>query len=139
MRSRRFLLLAAVLVALNTALWLVPQGLALQQVVVSSLFGKNMVRADVTELQGCSTTCVEWRLARGVVVSNALGVLTLREADGKVEAISVSSSTKVTQPSSSNAKPVKINGVKPGWHVLVSWPAPSGTADSVVIEKRKSS
>jgi hypothetical protein len=135
MRDRRFVLLAAVLVTLNVALWLAPQGLALQRVVVASLFGKNMVRFDVTDLQGCPTACVEWRGARGVVVSNKLGVLTLSEADTKVESINVSSSTKVTGLGTAT-KPVKINGVKPGWHVVVTWPAPNGTADSVVIEKR---
>ena len=48
MRNRRFLLLAATLVTLNTALWLVPQGFALPRVAVATLFGKNMMRADVT-------------------------------------------------------------------------------------------
>src|SRR5260221_3184157 len=52
MRSRRFLLLATVLVALNIALWLVPQGLALQRGLVSALFGKTMVRADIVRDDG---------------------------------------------------------------------------------------
>src|SRR5579863_6887822 len=108
MPNRRFLLLAATLVVLNTALWLAPQGLALQRVVVSSLFGKNMMRADVTELNGA-----EWRLDRGVVVSNKLGVLTVSEADTRIQAIAVSSATKVT----GTTKPTGINAVKPGWHV----------------------
>ena len=132
MRDRRFLLLAAVLVTLNTALWLAPQGLALRQAVAASLFGKNMVRADVTEIQGCPDACVEWRFDRGVVVSNASGVLTVSEADSKIQDIAVSSATRV----SGVGKPVKINGVKPGWRVLVQWPARGGPAQSVVIEKR---
>ena len=127
MRNRRFLLLAAVLVTLNTMLWLAPQGFALQQVITSSLFGKNMVRADVTENNGS-----EWRLDRGIVVSNTPTLLTVQEADGKVQAIVVSSSTKVTGASG----PSKLKNVKPGWRVLVTWPAPSGPAESVVIEKR---
>ena len=126
MRSRRFLLLAATLVALNTALWLAPQGLALQR-VVSSLFGKNMMRADVTEMNGA-----EWRLDRGIVVSNKLGVLTVSEADTRVQPIAVSSSTKVI----GTPKPLGINAVKPGWHVLVTWPAPSGPATTVLVEKK---
>ena len=93
MRNRRFLLLAAILVALNVSLWLVPQGLALQRVVVSSLFGKNMVRADVTETRAEST----WHVDRGVVVSNAAGVLTLHEADATIAADRrLLASTKVT-------------------------------------------
>jgi hypothetical protein len=135
MRSRRFLLLAAILVTLNVSLWIVPQGLALQRVVVASLFGKNMMRADVTQLNGA-----EWRLARGVVVSNnsKLGVLTISEADSKVEAVPVSSATKVNVPAGTKA--VKLNGIKPGWHVLATWPITDGVAgpaDSVLIEKRK--
>jgi hypothetical protein len=136
MRSRRFLLLAAVLVALNVSLWIVPQGLALQRLVVASLFGKNMMRFDVTENSG-----VEWRGARGVVVSKvASGVLTITEADSKVEGVPVSSATKVTVPAGS--KPVKLNGIRPGWRVLATWPISGGVAGpavSVMVEKRKSS
>ena len=138
MRNRRFLLLAAVLVALNTALWIVPQGLALQQVVVSTLFGKNMVRADVVVIRGCPSACAEWHVDRGIVFTNAAGVLTLHEADGKSQPINVSSSTKVTSASTGFGPPVGVKGIKPGWKVLVTWPAPSGPADSVVIERRRS-
>jgi hypothetical protein len=31
---------------------------------------------------------------------------------------------------------IKLKTVKPGWHVLVQWPALSGPAQSVVVEKR---
>ena len=129
MRQRRFTLLAALLVALNIGLWVVPQGLALQRVVVATLFGKNLMRADVTELSGA-----EWRIARGVVTNNntTLNLLTIQEADSKVEAITTSSSTKVN----AGSKSVALSKIKPGWHVLVTWPAPSGTADQIVIEKR---
>jgi hypothetical protein len=124
MRSRRFLLLAAVLVAINTALWIVPQGLALRQVVVATLFGKSMVRADVVESSGA-----EWRVDRGVVVSNVPGTLTIQEADGRVQPIVTSAATKITGA-------VKLKAVKPGWRVLVTWPAPAGPADQVTVEKR---
>ena len=132
MRNRRFVLLAAVLVALNAGLWLAPQGLALRQIVVSNLFGKKMIRADVVESTGCPATCVEWRVARGIVVTATPTLLTVRETDGKTEPIVVSSSTKVT----GSGKPVAVGDLKPGWRVLVTWPAPAGTADSVVVEKR---
>jgi hypothetical protein len=132
MRSRRLLLLAAVLVVLNTALWLAPSGFALQQFTTASLFGKSMMRADVTENSGA-----EWRLDRGIVLSNvpasAPTLLTIQEADSKVVPITVSSSTKVTTPSGTV---LKLKAVKPGWHVLVTYPGPSGTAVSVVVEKR---
>ena len=137
MRDRRFVLLAAVLVTLNVALWLAPQGLALRQAVTATLFGKSMVRLLVTENIGCPTNCLVVREDRGVVVSNKSGVLTLTEADGKVQPVDVSSATKVT--SLGTAKPVGINGIKPGWHVLVTWPdtnGVAGVASSVLIEKR---
>ena len=129
MRSRRFLLVVAVLFALNVALWLVPQGLALQQVVVKSLFGKAMVRADVVETDG-----TEWRVDRGIVLSNSGSVLTIQEADAKVQPIAIASgATKVT---GNGGGTIKLKNVKPGWHVLVTWPAPSGPADAIVVEKR---
>src|SRR5437016_5309214 len=108
MRNRRFLLLAAVLVTLNTALWLAPQGLALQRVVVSTLFGKNLVRADVVVSRGCPNACAEWHVDRGTVFSNTAGVLTLHEADGKSQPISVSSLTKVTSASTGYGPPVGV-------------------------------
>ncbi len=133
MRQRRFTLLAALLVALNIGLWVVPQGLALQRVVVATLFGKNLMRADVTELSGA-----EWRIARGVVTSNntTLQVLTIQEADSKTDAITTSSSTKVN---TGGGKTIALSKIKPGWHVLVTAPSPNGvwgTADQIVVEKR---
>ena len=134
MRDRRFVFLAAVLVTLNAALWLAPQGLALRQAVTSTLLGKSMVRADIVENIGCPTSCVEVRLDRGVVVSNASGVLTISEADTKTQAIAVSSATKIT--ALAGKPPAKVSGIKPGWHVLVTWPPPNGPAQTVLIEKR---
>ena len=131
MRNRRFLLLATVLVSLNMALWLAPQGLALRQVIISTLFGRNMMRADVTMNSG-----MEWRVDRGIVVTNALGTLTLHETDGRVQPITVSSSTKVTDNSGGT---FKLSSIKPGWRVLVVWPALGGPADSVKIERRSTS
>ncbi|MDX6481469.1 MAG: hypothetical protein QOG85_1979 [Gaiellaceae bacterium] len=128
MRQRRFLLLTAVLVVLNTALWLAPQGLAFRQLVVSTLFGKNMMRADVTMASG-----MEWRVDRGTIVTNTSGILTLHEIDGRVQPITVSSTTRVYD---STGATFKLSTLKPGWRVLVIWPALSGPADSVKIEKR---
>ncbi len=138
MWSRRFLLLAAVLVTVNVSLWLASGALGLTLVSPASLVGKNMVRMDVTDITGCPANCAEWRLARGVVVGKASGQLTVQEADSKTETISVSSSTKVTVPA--GTKPVKLSGIKVGWHVLATWPISGGVAgpaDSIAIEKRR--
>ena len=138
MRNRRFVVLATFLVALNVALWIVPQGLALQRIVVSALFGPRMMRADVFETTGCPAKCVEWRIDRGVVVANQGGTLTVREADTKVQPIAVSPAvTKVTVKT--GVAPVSgLGAIKTGWHVLVIWPAAGGAAQSVLVEKRGS-
>jgi len=129
MRQRRFLLAAALALV---ALAFVPAGLALLQprVTVASLFGKNMMRADVTMNSG-----MEWRVDRGTVVSNVPGLITVHETDGRVQPITTSSSTKVT---AKGGNPATLSGIKPGWHVLVIWAPPSGPADSIVVEKRHS-
>jgi hypothetical protein len=127
MRQRRFLLLAAALVALV----LVPTGYALFQsphVTLASLFGKNMMRADVTMNSG-----LEWRIDRGTVVTNVPGTLTVHETDGRVQPISTASSTKV---SDNDGNAVKLANIKPGWRVVVIWPALGGPADSIKVEKR---
>ncbi|MGH3008915.1 MAG: hypothetical protein ACRDLM_05840 [Gaiellaceae bacterium] len=127
MRNRRFLLLAAVLVALNAALWLAPAGLALRQVLVQQLFGKNLMRAEVKLKNG-----QDWRVDRGVVTQVNSSQLTLTEADGHIQTIGISSGTNVIGASGS----VPQSAVTRGWRVLVTWPAASGNADLIKLEKR---
>jgi hypothetical protein len=132
MRDRRFLLLATVLVTLNSMLWLAPGAFGLTQSPIAALFGKNMVRADIVESAGCPAACVEIRVDRGIVVSSSLktGLLTINEADGRQQEIAVASSTRVI-----GGRP-SVNSIKPGWRVLVQWPAAGGPATLVTIEKR---
>jgi len=131
MRDRRFLLLATVLVTLNAMLWLAPGAFGLTQSPLAPLFGKSMVRADIVRNIGCPSACVEIRVDRGVVVSNnaKTGMLTLSEADGRQQDIAVASSTKVVGGT------FKVSSIKPGWGVLVQWPAAGGPATSIIIEK----
>jgi hypothetical protein len=129
MRNRRFLLLAAVLVALNTALWLTPQGLALRQIALPQLFGKNMVRADVL-----LNNDQEWLAARGVITQVSAGQLTLKESDGRLQTVGISSATNVI--GTSGALP--LSAVTKGWRAVVTWPAASGNADLIKLEKRVS-
>jgi hypothetical protein len=95
MRSRRFTILAVALVALNLVLWLAPQGLALRQAVIAQLFGPRMIRAEVV-VQGTSTTPLDYRLDRGVIVTVSSASLVLREQDGTTQAIAVGAGTRVT-------------------------------------------
>jgi len=129
MRSKRFGLLASVLVALNLALWIVPQGLALRRAVVQQLFGSKLIRADVLDRSGGST--VDWRIDRGVVVGATSTQITVREFDGRVQPIPVSTSTHVT----GFGRVFAPAAVKRGWRVLITWPA-NGAATSVVVEAR---
>ncbi len=131
MVSRRFLLLAAVLVTLNVALWLTPVGLALRQVALPSLFGKNLVRAEVIVNTGTGSTA-DWRVDRGVITQVSSTQLTLKEADGRLQAIGLSSATGVVTVAGRVLPPALLTR---GWRVLVTWPA-NGTADLVKVEKR---
>src|SRR5207247_2243325 len=132
MGSRRFLILAAVLVMLNTALWLAPGALGLSQTVVSTLFERNMVRATVLENSGA-----QWNVDRGTVVSATPVLLTIHEMDGRVQPIPVSSSTVVN--AGTTGRPVPVGRLRTGWRVLVLWPANGGSAKTVWIERRRAS
>jgi hypothetical protein len=127
--TKRFVLLTAVLVALNTALWLTPEGLALRQVALPQLFGKNLVRGEVLISKGGGTQ--DWRIDRGVISAVSPTQLTLTEADGKVQTIGISVATRVT----GLGKAATIASLAKGWRVLVTWPA-NGNADLIKVEKR---
>ena len=129
MFSRRFILLAGVLVALNLVLWLASPGLALRQAVVSQLFGPKMIRAEAVEKTAVGGS-TDWRLDRGAIVSVTATQLTLREADGRIQPIPVSSSTKVLR----FGQRLPLSALSQHWHVLVTWPA-SGAAQSVDVER----
>jgi hypothetical protein len=94
MRSRRFTFLATGLVALNLALWLAPQGVALRQAVINQLFGPRMIRAEV--VVGASSGTQDYLIDRGVIMSVTADTLTLREQDGTTQTIPIASSTQVT-------------------------------------------
>jgi hypothetical protein len=125
MFSRRFVLLAGILVTLNLALWFAAPGLALRQAIIHQLFGPRMVRAEVHERDGS-----DWRLDRGVIVQVNSSQLTLREADGRMQPIPLSASTRVIRLGRS----VPLSALARRWHVLVTWPA-NGAAQSVDVER----
>jgi hypothetical protein len=123
--SRRFVLLAGILVTLNVALWFAAPGLALRKAIVDELFGPRMVRAVVVEKNGS-----QWQLDRGVITQVSSTQLTLREADGKIQPIPLSSTTDVVRFGRHLSPEVLLKR----WHVLVTWPA-TGPAVSVDVEK----
>jgi len=125
MFSRRFVLLAGVLVTLNLALWLAAPGLALRHAIVTELFGPKMVRAQVHERNG-----QDWNLDRGVITQVSPSQLTLREADGRIQAIPLAATTKVIRL----GRRLPLSALALRWHVLVTWPA-IGSAQSVDVER----
>jgi hypothetical protein len=126
MFSRRFVLLGTVLVTLNVALWFAAPGLALRKAITTELFGPRMVRAVALERNG-----TQWNLDRGVITSVDATQVTLREFDGRVQQIPLSSTTVVIRP---NGRHVSADVLARRWHVLVTWPA-TGAAQSVDVEK----
>jgi hypothetical protein len=125
MFSRRFVLLAGVLVTLNLALWLAAPGLALRKAIVTQLFGPNMVRAQVHERNG-----QDWNLDRGVITQVNSTQLTLREVDGRVQQIPLAATTKVIR----FGQRLPLSALARRWHVVVLWP-PLGPALSVDVER----
>lgn len=93
--TKRFTLLAAVLVALNVFLWIVPAGLALRQSVINQLFGPALIRAEVVDQTG-GTGTQDYRIDRGVVTAASFAQITLREQDGTVQTIPLASTTRIS-------------------------------------------
>ena len=94
MTRRRFALLAATLVALNTFFWLAQGGLALPGALIDRFFGPRMIRAEV--IVGGPNVVNDFRIDRGVITATAPGSITLRERDGTSVTIAVTPATRVT-------------------------------------------
>ena len=124
--TRRFVLLAGVLVTLNVVLFFAAPGLALRKALVNQLFGPRMVRAQVFEKNGA-----EWNLDRGTIRSVDSTQVTLREADGRIQQIPLSEATTVIR----FGRQLSVDALAPRWRVVVTWPANGGTAQSVDVEK----
>jgi hypothetical protein len=86
-KSRRFLILAATLVALNTFFWLAGGGMALTRSVINQFFGNRMVRAEV--IVQAPGGVQDWRIDRGLVTAVAGTTVTLSEADGTSVSVAV--------------------------------------------------
>ena len=125
MFSRRFVLLAGVLVTLNLALWFAAPGLALRKAIVNQLFGPGMVRAQVHLRNG-----QDWNLDRGVITQVNSTQLTLREFDGRVQQIPIADTTKVIHL----GHRLPLSALARRWRVVVLWP-PLGAAQSVDVER----
>jgi hypothetical protein len=123
MRSRRFVLLASILVMLNLVLWFASPGLALRKAIIQQLFGPKLIRADVVTKSG------EFRIDRGVITQVNSSQLTLREADGKIQPITLSPSTHVFY----FGRSLPLSSLAKRWRVTVTWPL-NGPAQSVDVD-----
>jgi small-conductance mechanosensitive channel len=125
MRKRHFATFGLVLVAVSVALLFASPGLALRSAIVNQLFSQKLIRADILEKNG------DWRIDRGVITQVSDTQLTLREADGRIQAIPLSSLTRVGYSGSR----LTVTSLAPRWRVLVTWPANGGAAESVDVQR----
>ena len=130
MFSRRFVLLGATLVSLNLVLWFASPGFALPHALFQQLFGPKMIRVEIVENKPVSGS-TDWHIDRGVITSISSTQLTLKEADGRVQAIPLSGSTKVKTKLGAT---LPLSALAAHWHVVVTWPA-SGAAMRVDVER----
>ena len=91
---RRFLVLAAVLVALNAFFWLTQVGFALPQAVIDRFFGPRLIRAEVIVRAGPGVVN-DFRIDRGVITAATPGSIVLRERDGTFVTIEVAGNARV--------------------------------------------
>jgi hypothetical protein len=95
-KHRKFMILAVVLVALNSFFWLAGPSLGLTKAIVNQFFGNRLIRAEVV-LQGTSGS-EDWLIDRGVITTVSGSTVTLREGDGRVVPITVDLNARVQGP-----------------------------------------
>jgi hypothetical protein len=131
MSRRRFALLTATLVALNTFFWLAQGGLALPGALIDRFFGPRMIRAEV--VLGSPLAVNDFRLDRGVITATAPGSITLRERDGTVVTITVTPATRVL---GGGVRVTDVSQLRPPMRVLVVRKA-NAPAAQIQLEGRR--
>ena len=96
MTRRRFLYLAATLVAVNSFFWLAQSGFAIPGAIINQFFGGNLIRAEVLVASPGGTQ--DWRIDRGVITAIAGTNFTLREKDGTSVTLPVDPNARVQAP-----------------------------------------
>jgi hypothetical protein len=95
-KHRKFMLLAVVLVALNSFFWVAGPSLGLTKAIVNQFFGNRLIRAEVI-IQGQAGP-EDWNIDRGVITSVSGTTTTLRELDGRSVPVTVDPSARVQGP-----------------------------------------
>ncbi len=93
-KRRRFLILVAALVAVNSFFWLAQSGFALPKAIINQFFGGNMIRAEVIVANPAGGT-QDWRIDRGVITSVTGTSVTIRERDNTVVTVPVDPGARV--------------------------------------------
>jgi hypothetical protein len=127
MRSRRFMILATVLVALNAFFWMAGGGMALTKAIINQFFGPRMIRAEVIVQSPGGP--VDWRIDRGIITAVSGTTVTVREADGTVQSVDVNPTARVQGPARF-ASPSKL---RPRLRVVLYHQA-NAPADLVQVE-----
>jgi len=114
MNRRRFMFFAVGLVALNTFFWLAQGGFALPRALINGFFGARMIRAEV--LVQTPTGAQDYFIDRGVIRALAPGSITIREQNGDMVPIQISTSATVTGPGGRSGS---IPALRRGMRVMV--------------------
>ena len=128
MNRRRFMVLAVALVALNSFFWLAPGGLALSQAVINQFFGQSMIRAEV--LVQTPTGAQDYFIDRGVIRAVTPAAIIIKEKNGDMVPIQISTSAAVTGP---GGRGYSRGLLRPGMRVLVVRAA-NQPADTIQVE-----
>jgi len=99
-----------------------------RKATVRQLFGPKLVRLEAIQKKPVAGS-TDWRVDRGVITAVSATQLTLREADGRIQAIALSSTTEVFR----RGRILMPDALAQHWHVVVTWPA-SGAAQAVDVE-----
>jgi hypothetical protein len=87
------MVLAVVLVAVNSFFWLAQGGFALPRGFIDQYFGSRMIRAEV--VVQTSTGADDYLIDRGVIRAVTPAAITLKERDGRMVTIDVGTSATV--------------------------------------------
>jgi len=95
-KRRRFMVLAVALVALNSFFWLAQGGFALPRGIINQFFGNQLIRAEV--LVQTPSGAQDYFIDRGVIRALTPGSIIIREKNGDMVPIQISSSAAVSGP-----------------------------------------
>jgi hypothetical protein len=91
------MVLAAVLVAVNSFFWIAQGSFALPRGLIDRFFGPNMIRSEAI-VESPLGEINDFRLDRGVITATGRGWLTLRERDGTVVTVRVARRARIVGP-----------------------------------------